>query len=179
MTWELHCYKTEGEIPVHTHDDAGRQRSTTGKYFRYKSGVNTCFAPAVINTSGIFPWYYCMERSKMEAQGGIDPAILGTTGCCLFSEPLLYCTSWEKINIVLKKYFLHSYIICARKRKNQSFFLSFFPSFFLAFFLSFLLSFILSFFLSFFLSSFPFITTVNDQSQHFKMAKSFVWFFIG
>ncbi len=29
----LHCYKTEGEIPVHTHDDAGRQRSTTGKYF--------------------------------------------------------------------------------------------------------------------------------------------------
>jgi hypothetical protein len=51
----LHCYKTEGEIPVHTHDDAGRQRSTTGKYFPYESGVNTCFAPAVFNTSGIFP----------------------------------------------------------------------------------------------------------------------------
>ena len=31
-----------------------------------------------------------------------------------------------------------------------------------------------SFFLSFFLSSFPFITTVYVQSQHFKMAKSFV-----
>jgi hypothetical protein len=43
----IHCYKTEGEIPVHTHDDAGRQRSTTGKYFPYESGVNTCFAPAV------------------------------------------------------------------------------------------------------------------------------------
>jgi hypothetical protein len=32
--YTVHCYKTEGEIPVHTHDDAGRQRSTTGKYFR-------------------------------------------------------------------------------------------------------------------------------------------------
>ncbi len=31
----IHCYKTDGEIPVHTHDDAGRQRSTTGKYFPY------------------------------------------------------------------------------------------------------------------------------------------------
>ncbi len=40
----IHCYKTEGEIPVHTHDDAGRQRSTTGKYFPYKSGVNTVHA---------------------------------------------------------------------------------------------------------------------------------------
>jgi hypothetical protein len=46
-TGVLHCYKTEGEIPVHTHDDAGRQRSTTGKYFPYESGVNTCYAPAV------------------------------------------------------------------------------------------------------------------------------------
>jgi hypothetical protein len=46
---EVHgyCYKTDGEIPVHTHDDAGRQRSTTGKYFPYESGVNTCFALAV------------------------------------------------------------------------------------------------------------------------------------
>jgi hypothetical protein len=34
------------------------------------------------------------------------------------------------------------------------------------------LSFFLSFFL--FLSLFPFITTVNDKSQYFKMAKSFV-----
>ncbi len=51
----VHCYKTEGEIPVHTNDDAGRQRSTTGKYFRYESGVNTCFLPAVFNTSEIFP----------------------------------------------------------------------------------------------------------------------------
>jgi hypothetical protein len=43
----LHCYKTDGEIPVHTHDDAGRQRSTTGKYFPHESGVKTCFEPAV------------------------------------------------------------------------------------------------------------------------------------
>ncbi len=50
----VHWYKTDGEIPVHTHDDAGRQRSTTGKYFPYEGGVNTCFAPAVINTPGIF-----------------------------------------------------------------------------------------------------------------------------
>ncbi len=47
----VHCYKTDSEIPVHTHDDAGRQRSTTGKYFPYESGINTCFAPAVFNTS--------------------------------------------------------------------------------------------------------------------------------
>ncbi len=55
--WNLenvHCYKTDGEIPVHTHDDAGRQRSTTEKYFPYEGGVNTCFAPAVFNTPGIF-----------------------------------------------------------------------------------------------------------------------------
>ena len=51
----MHCYKTEGEIPVYTHDDAGRQRSTTGKYFPYESGVNTCFAPTIFNISGIFP----------------------------------------------------------------------------------------------------------------------------
>jgi hypothetical protein len=31
------------------------QRSTTGKYIPYESGVITCFAPAVFNTSGIFP----------------------------------------------------------------------------------------------------------------------------
>ena len=56
VPWQdLHCNKKEGEIPVHTHDDAGRQRSTTGKYFPSESGVNTCFAPAVFDTSGIFP----------------------------------------------------------------------------------------------------------------------------
>jgi hypothetical protein len=49
---QLHCNKTDGEIPVYTHDDAGQQRSTTGKYFPYESGVNTCFAPAVFNTFG-------------------------------------------------------------------------------------------------------------------------------
>ncbi len=37
-----HCYKTECEISVHTHDATGRQRSTTEKYFPYESGVNTC-----------------------------------------------------------------------------------------------------------------------------------------
>ncbi len=66
----LQTNKTEGEIPVHTCDDAGRQRSTTGKYLRYKSGVNTWFAPAVFNTSGILPWYYCMEISKMRCRIG-------------------------------------------------------------------------------------------------------------
>jgi hypothetical protein len=50
-----HCYKTDSEIPVHTHDDARRQQFTTGKYFPYESGINTCLAPAVFNTSGIFP----------------------------------------------------------------------------------------------------------------------------
>ena len=53
-TGTVHCNKTDSEIPVHTHDDAGRQRSTTGKYFPYEGGVNTCFAPAVFNTPGIF-----------------------------------------------------------------------------------------------------------------------------
>ncbi len=57
----VHCYKTDGEIPVHIHDDARRQRSTTGKYFPYESGVNTCFAPGDFNTSGIFP-RYCMKK---------------------------------------------------------------------------------------------------------------------
>ncbi len=56
-----HCYKTEGEIPVHTHDDAGRQRSTTGKY---ESGVNTWLAPAVFDTSGIFLWYTAWKKVK-------------------------------------------------------------------------------------------------------------------
>ncbi len=53
----LHCYKMDGEIPVHTHDDARQQRSTAGKYFPYESGINTCPARAVFNTSGIFPRY--------------------------------------------------------------------------------------------------------------------------
>ncbi len=43
----LHCNKTEGEIPVPTPGAAGAQRSTTGKYFPYESGVNTCFSPEV------------------------------------------------------------------------------------------------------------------------------------
>ncbi len=50
-TLSIHCYKTDGEIPVHTYDDTRRQRSTTGKYFPYESGVNTCFAPAVYHKS--------------------------------------------------------------------------------------------------------------------------------
>ncbi len=53
----IHCYKTDVEIPVHTHDDAGRQRSKTGKYFPYESGINTCLAPEFFNTSGIFRRY--------------------------------------------------------------------------------------------------------------------------
>jgi hypothetical protein len=51
----VHCNKTDREIPVHTHDDAGRQRFCTGKYFPYESGINTCLAPEVFHTSGIFP----------------------------------------------------------------------------------------------------------------------------
>jgi hypothetical protein len=47
----------EGEIPVLTPGAAGAQLSTTGKYLPYESGVNTCFAPMVYNTSGIFPQY--------------------------------------------------------------------------------------------------------------------------
>jgi hypothetical protein len=57
VLWMTHCYKTDGEIPVHTHDDARRQRSKTGKYFPYESGINTCLAPEFFNTSGIFPRY--------------------------------------------------------------------------------------------------------------------------
>jgi hypothetical protein len=53
--YSLHCNKTDREIPVHTHDDAGRQRFCTGKYFPYESGINTCLAPEVFHTSGIFP----------------------------------------------------------------------------------------------------------------------------
>jgi hypothetical protein len=53
----VHCNKTDREIPVHTHDDAGRQRFCTGKYFPYESGINTCLAPEVFHTSGIFQRY--------------------------------------------------------------------------------------------------------------------------
>ncbi len=66
----LHCYKTEGEIPVHTHDDARRQRSTTGKYFPYESGINTCLAPAVFNNSGIFPRYTAWKKAKCKHRMG-------------------------------------------------------------------------------------------------------------
>jgi hypothetical protein len=59
--WDIlintHCNKTDREIPVHTHDDAGRQRFCTGKYFPYESGINTCLAPEVFHPSGIFPRY--------------------------------------------------------------------------------------------------------------------------
>ncbi len=149
----LHCYKTDGEIPVHTHDDARRQRSTTGKYFPYGSGINTCRAPAVFNTSGIFPRYAAWKKGKAPEQARIEPTILGTTRRCLSSDPLLPYILWKINNWVFWKSFLelilrpvHWYIICACHRKNQTFFLSFFL--FLSFF--------------FFLSSFPLITTVND-----------------
>ncbi len=45
----IHCYKTEGEIPVHTHDDAGRQRSTTGKYFPYGNGTLPEFSRDILH----------------------------------------------------------------------------------------------------------------------------------
>jgi len=51
----VHCYKTEGEIPVPTPRAVGQQWSTTGKYLPHESGVNNCFALAVFNSSRIFP----------------------------------------------------------------------------------------------------------------------------
>ncbi len=99
---DLHCYKTDGEIPVHTHDDARRQRSRTGKYFPYGSGINTCLAPAVFNTSGIFPGYAAWKKGKERAQAGIEPTILGTTRRYLSSDPLLPCVRREKLTF---KYF--------------------------------------------------------------------------
>ncbi len=102
----VHCYKTEGEIPVPTPvpefidpvitktspkllfsviekklfglvfaksrsiiwgtDTAGRQWSTTGKYFQHDSGVNTCFASEVFNASGIFPRNTVWKKVKCE-----------------------------------------------------------------------------------------------------------------
>ncbi len=45
-------------------DDNGPRRE---KYFPYESGVNTCFAPAVFNTSGIFPRYTAW-KSKVNCE---------------------------------------------------------------------------------------------------------------
>ncbi len=69
----VHCYKPEGEIPVHTHDDAGRQWSTTGKYFPYEREVNTSFAPAVFNISGIFSRYTAWKIVICEHRMGSNP----------------------------------------------------------------------------------------------------------
>jgi hypothetical protein len=72
----IHCYKTDGEIPVHTHDDARRQRSKTGKYFPYESRINTCLAPEFFNTSGIFPRYTACKKGKCEHTVGSNPRSL-------------------------------------------------------------------------------------------------------
>jgi len=54
LSGRTHCNKTDREIPVHTHDDAGRQRFCTGKYFRHEGGVFTSTLPGVFKIPGNF-----------------------------------------------------------------------------------------------------------------------------
>jgi len=50
----LHCYKTEGEIPVHRPGAATRQRHTPGKCIRNEGGVFTCTVLGNFTVSGNF-----------------------------------------------------------------------------------------------------------------------------
>ncbi len=51
-------------IHMMTPDDNGP------RYFPYESGINTCLAPAVFNTSGIFPRYTAWKKVKYEHRVG-------------------------------------------------------------------------------------------------------------
>ncbi len=155
---KTHCLKTDGEIPMHTHDDARQQRSTTGKYFPYESGINTCLAPAVFNTSGIFPRYTAWK--KLSARKGSDqtddlrhhsPLLIPWTTATLHNlckiNSFVFWKSFLEYNRM--DLFLHSFYV----HYTDTSFVPVIEKIKLSFFLS-------SFF--FFLSSFPFITTVND-----------------